>query len=384
MNLTPAEVVNGLRCSQPDRASHPGRDLPRGTPARADDGQAGHAHRDGRRPRGVLQARHRAHRRPARRLPVAARREGPPQGRLARGLPVPGDLHAPDRRRGPDDGRGPRAHDARRVLRGGRAGAARRRREARPDVLRGAHAGLDRRARGRARRGAAADRRRLPEPHRPGAERQARPAPGRPDDHLRRRHREARRVRSPDWAKYMFWTVPKGVKLQDVELPESAGRLQHLHGPRAAARPDLPRPTARLPRRGPGPGHEERLHVLRRHPRGQGSARLLRRRSRSTRRSSRSTATRMPPPVRPPGPGRLRAAAGCRDPRPLARCRAIAAARTPRAPPRAHGRRGRRGLLRREARAHALADRVHPRPTARRRSPGTPASCWSGPRTSCS
>ncbi len=118
-----------------------------------------------------------------------------------------------------------------------------------------------------------------------------------------------------DWVKYKFWTVPKGVKLSDVELPESLAGLQHLQGSRSAARPDRNAHPG-VAGGGPGPGHEERLHVLRRDSRGQGSPRLLEvaRRAREeapevrllgcrSRRASPSRPTSRRRPMQRPAPG---------------------------------------------------------------------------------
>ena len=102
---------------QPDREPRGHGHVPRGPARRADDRQAADDHRDGGRPQGVLRPRDEPDRRAARRLPLAAGRERPAQGRLARGLPVPGDVHDQGRRRDPDDRRGPGPDDARRVPR---------------------------------------------------------------------------------------------------------------------------------------------------------------------------------------------------------------------------------------------------------------------------
>ena len=195
MNLTPAEVVSGLACQQPDRASHPGHHLPRGPADRADDRQARHPHGDRRGPDGVLRPRDEAHR--TRSSPTT---RGCSTRRSARRAPRSRASCTRRRTRLRTDATdSTTAEDLIRMMLdafhdGGRTGAARRSREARPHLLRGAHARLDRRARGGPGRGAAAHRRRLPEPDQPGAQRQARPAPGRPNDHLRRGHRQPRRV----------------------------------------------------------------------------------------------------------------------------------------------------------------------------------------------
>ena len=90
--------------------------------------------------------------------------QGRPEGRVPRGLPLAGDATASCRH----DARGARAADARQVRRRRRR-ADERAGGARPDLLPGPHAGLDRRARGGPRRERAADRGRLPEPARPQA-----------------------------------------------------------------------------------------------------------------------------------------------------------------------------------------------------------------------
>ena len=125
-NLTPGEVVEGLVNNRIVTQSIPVT-FREGLRLEQIVGQARRrVDRHRRRPEDLLQPRHEAARRAARRLPVAARRDRPPEGRVARGLPVPGDLHAPGRRRGPDHRRGPRPDDARRVHRPRRRGPARR------------------------------------------------------------------------------------------------------------------------------------------------------------------------------------------------------------------------------------------------------------------
>ena len=144
------------------------------------EGRAGA--RDGR--PGVLRPRDGPAVDPARGLSVAAHGAGRRAGRRgsdARGLPVAGDLPGAARheRRGADPA------DARQVHRAGRRGAPQRREGPRDDVLRGPDARLDRRARGRAPRGEATDRRRLPEPDQRHQGRQEPPAQRRSDGDLR-------------------------------------------------------------------------------------------------------------------------------------------------------------------------------------------------------
>ena len=93
--------------------------------------------------------------------------------------------------------------------------------EARPDLLRGPDARLDRRARGRPRRRAAADRRRVPEPASTASPSvkhgllQADPTVIYAVD------TDKLGKYSPDWAEYVFWTVPEGGALRDQQLPEA-------------------------------------------------------------------------------------------------------------------------------------------------------------------
>ena len=151
--------------------------------------------------------------------------ERPAEGRVARGLPVSGDLPAP--RRPP---RADRAEDLVRMMLDAfhdRVGGERLAvPAARPHLLPGLDARLDRRARGGPRRRAADDRRRLPEPDRRVRERQARPAQGRPDRHLRGRHDEAGRAPVRDWQQYVFWTLPEVALAEDQVLPEALAGYQ--------------------------------------------------------------------------------------------------------------------------------------------------------------
>ncbi len=131
-------------------------------PPRAGDGQARDAAaRHG--PQGLLRPRQEAAEGAPRRLPVA--QEGacrrPARGRSRR-VPVALDLQGPARH----DARGARPADARQLREERRRGPDGCPEEPRALVLPGADAGLDGRARGEARRRAAADRRRLPEPSR--------------------------------------------------------------------------------------------------------------------------------------------------------------------------------------------------------------------------
>ena len=171
--------------------------------------------------------------------------------------------------------------------------------EAWPDLLPGAHAGLDRRARGGPGRRAGEDRRRLPEPDRPRAQRRARAAAGRSDGDLRRRHREPRQVQ-PGLGEVRLLDGARG-RHQGPGAAGLARPLQHVQGPRAAAGADR-HAHRRLDRRGARAGHEEQVHVLRRDPRRERRPRLQQVASRSTSRSCASTATR----VSPTGPGRSR------------------------------------------------------------------------------
>ena len=102
---------------QPDREPGAPGHLPRGPAARADDGEAADDPGDGRRPAGVLRPGDEADGRPARRLPVAAGRDRPAQGRLAGGFLYPATYTITDRQREPDHRRRPGQDDARRVLR---------------------------------------------------------------------------------------------------------------------------------------------------------------------------------------------------------------------------------------------------------------------------
>ena len=155
LNMTPAEVVDGLVNNRIVIETDQ-RDVPRGPAHRADDREADD-HRQG--SKVDPQAFYDLVTKPTDALlgdyPWLLDPSGPPEGRIARRVPVPGHVHAPRGRRRADDGRGPGPDDAGRVLRARRAGPARRREGPGPDVPRGPDAGLDRRARGRAGRGAA-------------------------------------------------------------------------------------------------------------------------------------------------------------------------------------------------------------------------------------
>ena len=78
---------------------------------------------------------------------------------------------------------------------------------------------------------------------------------------------------SEAWTKYVFWTVPEGGSLRDQVLPEDLDKYNTYKYPRSPAGSDRD-PDGRLDRRGAEAGHEERLQVLRRDPRGQGRPRL--------------------------------------------------------------------------------------------------------------
>ena len=146
----------------PPPGEGPGRrpGVPRGPPARADGRQArdaaGH---DGR--RRLLRPRQAPDAGDPRQAPMAR----PAEGRVARGVPGPGGLPRP----AGHHARAARQQDARHVLPPGRRGPGERPQEPRDDVLPGRHARLARRARGQARHGAPAHRRRVPEPAQPQA-----------------------------------------------------------------------------------------------------------------------------------------------------------------------------------------------------------------------
>ncbi len=205
-------------------------------PARAGHGQA----RDAPAPDGrvrVLRHRDLAAGRAGQRLPVAQEDPGRrAQGRLARRLPLAGDLSGA----AGHDARGARPADARQVRGERRAGSDERPGCARHDLLPGADPGLDRRARGDARRGEAAHRRGLRQPARP-EEVAARPAPVGPDDLLPPRFARAGQGAGDRLARVRVLGPDQG--RTDLGRPAGgAGRLQHVHQQGAAARPDLPRP----------------------------------------------------------------------------------------------------------------------------------------------
>ena len=136
---------------QPHRERDRQRDVPGGSAPRADHRQADDGAGVQGRSAGVLRPRDQADRCAARRLPVAAGSLGPPQGGIAGGVPVPGHVHPPHRSGRPDHGGRPGPDDAGRVLRAGWRRWPRGREGPGPDLPRGPHPGLDRRARGRSR-----------------------------------------------------------------------------------------------------------------------------------------------------------------------------------------------------------------------------------------
>ena len=238
------------------------------------------------RPAGVLRPRHEPDGRAARRLPVAARGGVRPKGASLEGFLYPATY---DVRVG--DANATTAEDLVRMMLDAfhdRVGEERLKvaGEARPDVLRDPHARLDRRARGGPRRGAAADRRRLPEPARPRS-RRSRPASSRP---TRRSSTPSTRLKLAtstvaDWAKYFFWTVPDG-RSATSRCPRPRG-LQHVQGPRACRPGPIADAEPRLDRRGAPPGHEERATCTSSPSPTASGAHDFARRSPSTSRSSR-------------------------------------------------------------------------------------------------
>ncbi len=177
-NMTPDQLVEraaGAAAGPQVRGHRPAHR----SPARAGHGQA----RDTPAPDGRVRVpRHRdlAAGRAGQRLPVAEEDPGRrSQGRVARRLPLAGHLSGA----AGHHARGARPADARQVRGERRAGSDERPGCARPDLLSGADPGLDRRARGDARRGEAAHRRGLRQPAR-SEEVAARPAPVGPDDLL--------------------------------------------------------------------------------------------------------------------------------------------------------------------------------------------------------
>ena len=150
-----------------------------------------------------------------RRLPVAQDDpQGRPQGRVARGLPVAGDLPRPARH----DARGAGPADARQVRGERRPRADGRREGARPELLPDPDPRLDRRARGAARRRRS---RSSPASTRTGSTRRSGPSAS--SSRTRPSSTSTTRCSSPsipvtDWTKYVFWAPIKG-GLTDETLP---------------------------------------------------------------------------------------------------------------------------------------------------------------------
>ena len=247
---------------------------------------------------------------------------------------------------------------------------------ARPDLLPGPDPGLDRRARGGPRRGAAAHRRRLPEPARRHARASRTDPQRRPDGDLRHRHGGARQARrSTTGRTTRSGRRPRAPLADDRRCPRSSQGYQTYHdaGPASRARSprraclDRRRARARTPRTSylyflANPGRRRRRTPSpRRTKEHDANLREVRLPVTDDRRVARPGATsrRRPTPADRAalGRGRPRGPAGAA--RPAARA--------------VRGRRRRR-LLRRPPRAHALPDRASPSATARRRSPATPAS----------
>ena len=193
--------------------------------------------------------------------------------------------------------------------------------DARPDVLRDPDARLDRRARGGARRGAAADRRRLPEPARRRATAD-RPPPGRPDGDLRDDTVELDEARrSTEWQEYVFWNVPEGAARRTWSLPPELAGLPDVPGsglpiPGPICTPSLASIDAAL-----APDTEEGYHLLPRDARRIATAHAFAKTSRGARR--RTAQVRLPVTASPIGaladPADFAAPPDAGGPRPLGR-----------------------------------------------------------------
>ena len=100
----------------------------------------------------------------------------------------------------------------------------------RPDVLPGPDPGLARRARGDPRRGAAADRRRLPEPARQDARSSSTPTPRSSTPTTRS---SWRKLPFADWKDYAFWAPPRSARSTTSSVPEALAGYQSYISRRA-------------------------------------------------------------------------------------------------------------------------------------------------------
>ena len=185
-------------------------------------------------------------------------------------------------------------------------------------------------------------------------------APVRPDEHLRRGHRQARaRCRLEDWVEVHVLDGPRGRQAPGRQAARRARGVQHLHRSRACRPARSPRPRSRRSRRRWTRTRRPATRSSSRRATATGTSAFAKTKAEHDKKRRevrlRSDLTRRSP-SRPTSRRRRmqRARARWRDaersqlPGRLERLRARMAAE------------GVEGLLRREARAHALADRVHP------------------------